>query len=74
MKLNASADAVSAITAEATGGSFLNFLHDTTLTRTAYTPENYQRLAQVKAIYDPSNFLHGNHNIPPAREAFGFAG
>jgi hypothetical protein len=37
MKLDASPQAVDALTAEATGGSFLNFLHDTSLTHTAYT-------------------------------------
>jgi FAD/FMN-containing dehydrogenase len=53
------------ITTSATGGSFLNFLHDTTRTHMAFTPENYRRLRQVKAVYDPENFFHRNHNIPP---------
>lgn len=66
MKLDAVPMAVEPITAHATGGSFLNFLHDTTQTATAYTPDNYRRLQQVKAAYDPTNFFHRNHNIPPA--------
>jgi FAD/FMN-containing dehydrogenase len=59
------APAADAITASATDGSFLNFLHDTTRTHTAFTPENYRRLREVKTAYDPANFFHRNHNIPP---------
>jgi FAD/FMN-containing dehydrogenase len=66
MKLDASPAAVHQLTAEATGGSFLNFLHDTSQTHTAYTTDNHQRLRKVKASYDPDNFFHRNHNIPPA--------
>ena len=47
------------------GGSFLNFLHDTTRTHTAFTPENHRRLREVKTAYDPGNLFHRNHNIPP---------
>jgi FAD/FMN-containing dehydrogenase len=28
--------------------------------------DNYQRLTQVKAKYDPDNFFHVNQNIKPA--------
>jgi hypothetical protein len=65
MKIAAPADAAAAITASATGGSFLNFLHDTTRTRTAFTPENLRRLREVKTAYDPGNLFHRNHNISP---------
>ncbi|MQA26353.1 MAG: FAD-binding protein [Micromonosporaceae bacterium] len=66
MKLDASPQAIDALTAEATGGSFLNFLHDTSQTHTAYTPDNHRRLREVKARYDPDNVFCRNHNIPPA--------
>ncbi|MGH2947412.1 MAG: FAD-binding oxidoreductase [Solirubrobacteraceae bacterium] len=52
--------------AHATGGSFLNFLADPAETATAYTPEDYRRLAEVKRAYDPGNLFGANHNIPPA--------
>ena len=50
----------------AIGGSFLNFLADPARTPTAYTVENFRRLRQVKAAYDPDNLFRVNHNIPPA--------
>jgi FAD/FMN-containing dehydrogenase len=65
MKIAAPAPAAAAITASATGGAFLNFLHDTTRTHTAFTPENLRRLRVVKTAYDPGNLFHRNHNIPP---------
>jgi FAD/FMN-containing dehydrogenase len=50
----------------ATGGSFVNFLGDAARTETAYTPDDYRRLREVKAAYDPDNLFSANHNIPPA--------
>ncbi|MEU5987380.1 FAD-binding oxidoreductase [Spirillospora sp. NPDC047418] len=49
-----------------TGGSFLNFLGDPTKAETAFTPDNYARLREVKRAWDPDNFFRVNHNIPPA--------
>jgi FAD/FMN-containing dehydrogenase len=50
----------------ATGGSFLNFLHDPAAIETAYPAADYQRLREIKAAYDPANTFHHNLNIPPA--------
>ncbi|MEU8386318.1 FAD-binding oxidoreductase [Streptosporangium sp. NPDC048865] len=48
-----------------TGGSFLNFLGNPAKAETAFTPENYARLREIKRTWDPDNFFHVNHNIPP---------
>lgn len=52
----------------ATGGVYVNFLtgEETDRIAAAYG-RNYERLAQIKAKYDPDNFFRVNQNIPPAR-------
>ena len=53
-----------------TGGLYLNFPglgeDQDVLVRAGYGA-NYDRLAELKAIYDPSNLFRMNLNIPPAR-------
>lgn len=49
-------------------GVYINFLgpQDSGASiRASYGP-NYERLVRVKTQYDPTNFFHVNHNIPPA--------
>ena len=48
------------------GGSYVNFLDDEgqERVRTSYR-ENYDRLAEIKGRYDPTNLFHLNQNIKP---------
>lgn len=48
-------------------GAYANFLAGTTDADVAavYPAETYQRLAAVKAQYDPANLFAANHNIKP---------
>lgn len=49
------------------GGAYVNFLMDEGQDRVkASYRGNYDRLAQVKARYDPENIFHINQNIAPA--------
>ena len=49
------------------GGGYLNMMMDEGHDRVKDSyRENYARLAQVKAKYDPHNLFHVNQNIKPA--------
>ena len=49
-------------------GAYVGFLGDEgeAGVRRAYPPATWERLAAVKARYDPTNLFHHNQNIPPA--------
>jgi FAD/FMN-containing dehydrogenase len=52
----------------ATGGVYVNFLHNDegeARVRAAYG-SHYDRLAEIKATFDPDNVFHSNQNIKPA--------
>ena len=51
-----------------TGGVYLNFIGDEGMHRveSAYGPEKYSRLRQIKRTWDPDNVFRHNQNIPPA--------
>jgi FAD/FMN-containing dehydrogenase len=48
-------------------GRYVNFLSDDgeAGVRAAYPRETYDRLASIKAVYDPENLFRVNHNIAP---------
>ncbi|MCI0544925.1 MAG: BBE domain-containing protein, partial [Actinobacteria bacterium] len=50
-------------------GAYVGFLADEgeEWLRQAYPMATRERLAEVKARYNPSNLFRLNHNIPPAR-------
>jgi FAD/FMN-containing dehydrogenase len=49
----------------ATGGTYVNFMsEDEERARAAYGA-NYERLAQLKKRYDPTNLFRMNQNVPP---------
>jgi hypothetical protein len=52
---------------ESSGGAYVNFMMEEGADRVrASYLGNYDRLAAVKAQYDPENLFHVNQNIPPA--------
>ena len=59
-------DSWSALHPYSVGGAYLNFKMDEGIgTVKAGYGDNYARLAQIKAKYDPNNFFHINQNILP---------
>lgn len=49
------------------GGAYVNFMMDEGNERVQATyGGNYQRLREIKSVYDPDNTFHVNQNIPPA--------
>ena len=54
-----------------TGAVYLNFIGDEgeARLRAGYGPGSYERLAQVKAEWDPGNLFRAGGNVPPALSA-----
>ena len=49
-------------------GAYVNFINDegAARVRDAYPPATWERLADIKRRYDPTNLFHRNQNVPPA--------
>jgi FAD/FMN-containing dehydrogenase len=56
-------DDIGPLAPHVTGGSFLNFLKDTSRTRDAYTAADFTRLLDLKRAYDPDNLFGVGHSI-----------
>jgi FAD/FMN-containing dehydrogenase len=50
-----------------TGGAYVNYMSEGEDVHTAYSDARFQRLAAIKAQYDPANLFRFNQNIPPAK-------
>ncbi|MDX1619045.1 MAG: BBE domain-containing protein, partial [Balneolaceae bacterium] len=56
-----------ALHAHSEAGAYINFMMEEGEDRVKATyMQNYDRLAEIKAKYDPENFFHVNQNIKPA--------
>jgi FAD/FMN-containing dehydrogenase len=62
-------DDIAPLEPHVTGGSFLNFLKDTSRTRDAYTAADLPRLLALKRAYDPENLFGVGHGIVAAPAA-----
>ena len=51
-------------------GAYVNFVGDEeeSRVRAAYPGRTWERLAAIKAQYDPTNLFRLNQNIPPAKD------
>ena len=58
----------SAALRQSDAGAYVGFLNDESIerVRVAYPGETWERLAAIKAKYDPANLFRLNQNIPPA--------
>jgi FAD/FMN-containing dehydrogenase len=56
---------VAAAADASTGRAYTNFLGDRDAARSSYGEETYERLAELKADYDPTNVFRLNQNIEP---------
>jgi FAD/FMN-containing dehydrogenase len=64
--VRAELETLSAAMAPHRGGHYPNFVEEPADPSTFFDAETWERLRQVKALYDPSDLFKGNHHVPPA--------
>jgi FAD/FMN-containing dehydrogenase len=47
-------------------GAYPNFVEEPAYVSSFFAPATWERLRQIKALYDPQDVFKGNHPIPPA--------
>jgi FAD/FMN-containing dehydrogenase len=62
-------DAVSAAVAAHHAGEYPNFVEEPTDASGFFDVATWERLRQVKALYDPEDLFKGNHHVPPAERS-----
>jgi hypothetical protein len=50
-------------------GDYPNFVEEPAEASGFFDAETWERLRQVKALYDPEDLFKGNHHIPPAERS-----
>jgi FAD/FMN-containing dehydrogenase len=62
-------EAVSAAVAPHRVGDYPNFVEEPVDASAFFDADTWERLRQVKALYDPQDLFKGNHHVPPAKRA-----
>ena len=64
-------DAFAAAITQGAPAAYVNFIGDEgpERVRDAYPGGTWNRLAEIKRRYDPTNLFHRNQNVPPAGAA-----
>jgi hypothetical protein len=61
----ATLSAIQAATAPYRTGFYPNFVEEPADASAFYDPATWQRLREIKSLYDPSDVFKANHAIPP---------
>jgi FAD/FMN-containing dehydrogenase len=64
--VDAALEAVTAAVREHRVGEYPNFIEEPTDASNFFDGDTWDRLRQVKALYDPTDLFKGNHHVPPA--------
>lgn len=62
-------DAIAGVAAPHVAGHYPNFIEEPADPSVFFTPVDWERLREIKALYDPQDMFKANHHIPPAGPA-----